>query len=571
MSTEVCESGNKSAQDEKAERLFQSAESAISRNEFAAAVSILEEIPDNLRSDEVKNLYASACRLRHKQKHFDAAQRQFDSRQYEFAVRSIGQIPDADRDEECLKLEQTARIHIRLEPIIESAKAKLQINDFDEAVRILEGVPNEIRTREVLELLKEANTSVDQLAEIWAKVDAKTKAAEKDRTWDKYAEILVLLDEVDVIRPRDAQAAARRKEIEPFEERFRQRDLLMEKARRCFENRDYDTADECLQQIPEDDRGDGFTDLSIQNEKRRIVVSQLYDDIAEAFRNGEFAAQIELWKQLDEAQYHPVEQLISRLTAEEFDKCLNNLVAQDAGEPTNVELLDRYLGTVSSVWVLDFIGRCDEGFVANYPRESLVLGEKLREVLRRLPEDPKRLRDRLERLQTASGLLGDDAERVAEWDLLLSAADRFHELHDVEWTRMEQWYEGPKSNELDSAARELAETAKRALPGETDLWDVLASITGHDYNRGDKAFQRAYAKIRGFETAEEWPSASLVPLTAKRILMSAAGAVGLVVLGLAANVVLSLLFNVGGMVGFGMVFFLAVLWTFFCFAANKVL
>lgn len=553
------------------ENALKSAGEAFDEADFDTAIGILDELPSGSQSEQSNELYDRACRGKHAAEQFEAAKRQFDEQAWEDAIRLIAEIPQVDRHEECRELEETAQLQLRLSRVLAAAGKKIDNHEYEEAVRLVEEVPEADRTRELAELLTQAADAVEQMEKIWTQIDGRLQEAEQERTWEKYEPILPLLDQIESIRPEDRRALTTRKDIVPLEERFRQRDLLLEAARRCFEHRDYDTTDEILQKIPEDDRCRRFTDLSIQNEKRRAKVAQLSEDLAGAFARGDVLPQSNALQELQELQFYPVERFIAETADVDFRKGLKQLVTRGDGAQPCRELLEQYCGAVSSEWVLDFVGNSGDELIAALPTDSAVLHEKLCDVLHRLHEDASRLRERLAQLQEARALLGDEAAELADWDRLLDAEAHFRELHAWKWRRLERWFENEKSNQLDEAARELAVAAKAIIPADTDLWELLTGIAGAEFQRKDRVYRRAYAKIDAFATQEEWPDSPLVLLTAKRLITFAGIIVATTVLGLAGSVLFSLFFSVGGMLGAGMAVFLGALWAFFYFAADKVL
>ncbi|GAB4155372.1 MAG: hypothetical protein Tsb009_32170 [Planctomycetaceae bacterium] len=560
---------------ERAEEIFSDARRASRKNDFILAVETIEKIPEVFRTEAMQAFHKDACRQRDYIIQMDHAHTYLEEHQYEQAVHALEKIPEPDRDEKCLELLKEARMLENSRDALVLARRRFKVQDFEETIRILEAIPKEQRPEPVIALLMEAHTNVRKLADLWLWIGEAWKKAEASSEWKDYEEILSLLDDVLEIRPEDSEALERKAEIEVRRQKLKERDAILQKAKLFYKNRSYQSALENLDTVEQEIRTEAFNAYYEDVQLRLQEVHSRFEKIKKAIAENDITAQLSNLETLDNDLFYATEQFIAELNDEEFENCLTQIAAscrETEEHDDQITLLERYLDAVNGMWVAHFLTRAKPEFLDNFPVECNILAEKLGEVLRAISDHPERILETLDLVRQSEEFLGRNKQLLDDWDEFLRLADQFGHLEELPWSTRECWIESPKSLELDELAYNLVKVAVHVIPSDRNRWDRIKDIGQLLLGRTEKPFLRVYAKMQNYlNKPVAWSSKPLVWITPSRVKLFVTGVAGMTALGLAAHIGYKLLFEVGGMLGYGLAGFLLVLWAAFGFIAYRFL
>lgn len=591
MSTQLNSTQQSSADQSNAQNkaidLFEEATAAFQANDLSKTIQQINQIPEALRTKEMQTMLTEAEKQRHIKTQLEIAQKYMKQGQPEMATAAIQKIPESDRDGVCKGIMKRAN-QSQFQSVIDKSEKKFTACKFEEVVRLLEEIPKIQRPNDAVALLMKTHTLIRHITELRKQLDEAWTIADALCQWESYQPMTGLLNELLENCPDDTELIAQKKKLQKLKRRYQQRDRAVSIAIRCQKNRSYTAAKERLESIDETLRTEEIDDLCDEMDSKEQQVEQCFQTMLEAIQQNDVDSQIELWSQLDELLYYPTEQFLAERSNTEIDHCLTQLLIgynkkndgeteldeQDIPQETSdsfIDLIDRYFCAVSPEWTVDFLSRSAEGLCEKYAVASRQFPAQIKQLLNRLAEQPERIFGRLTALRTVHKCLGDTADSIDKWDNVLQAVTEFQWVCEFEWTKKEELIESDQSYQLDQAAEQLIKTTAKLLPRQATHWKPLAISLGARFERTEKPYKKVFAKIEKFIETSVWSTSPIVPITWRRIAITAGSLTGLTAVGLAVNMAIALLFGIGGFLGFGLVFFLAGLWTFFYFAANKIL
>lgn len=555
----------------KVEESLRSAKRAFEKSDFSAALRAIEKVPDGHRTAEMKKLYESCEQLQNLQSLFQSVEKCFSKGEHAEAVRILEQLPEAARNEKSNELLNKAQMFVKTKPVIEAAQRRLAAHDYAEVIQVLEEIPKPYRSDDLVAMLQEAHTKQRRLKELRSEVDkVLANAGEKDSA-EPYIESIPLLQQILELKPNDVDASRQTKEAERFRELYERRDYLYESAVDLFENRDYPSAIRLLDQVDAQLRTGQVAELQQRTQECLQKIEKLTAEILTCIREKQFNAIHDKLLELDTLLPQADEQIIGSLDDEEYEALLTSLSEQSETEPNLILTLDRLVEATQPGRFIPMMANSNEPFLVCYPDSALALPTKLSEILDHLPTHPEQIELHLTALRAARTHLREDVIRLDAWDECLKALDEFDELQNQPWSWKERLVENAKASQLEEVARRLAQNADLILPADEDPWLLLKQIADGRLESSNKLIQRVHAKISDYLRTAEWSSEPITPITLRRVGQMMAWGTGIALVGLGVQLLLSLLFDVGGTTGYLLVVFLVALWTFFCRTLNKLL
>jgi hypothetical protein len=556
---------------EKAAVFLAEAEQAFARQEYSAALSAIEHIPETQRSREVESLRSRCVSLRKSQQACESAARAFAAGNYDEAVQLLERVPADARTPEGSALLEEARTMAVLGPILLAARDALSNRHYAYAVEVLESVLPEQRSQEHLELLAQAHLMVRRVREIRDEAEQHRQRAIAERDKSSAVQAVALLEElVSLTRPEDS-AAERLAEARELPGQLDELAVRLERAREAFESRDYECTIERLDGIASVLRDQEIEDLQSEAELCRARIGELVALIREQFESRAFGVLSARIAELGELVADPIALAFDTIPAADVLEALGDLAQVCGDDAQLLDLIETLVGHIDAAEFVTFLPRRGQKLLDHYPPGGQALPEQLVEILNSLVKSGSGFDEKLEALQFARGHLGQAEEHLLNWERCLALLAEFDEIQRRAWSFREMFIENEHSRRLDETARRFAEAASRVIPLGHDAWESLIEVFGSHLEERAFVVRRAYAKIRHFLKTGAWLKAPVTIVTLRRAMTTAFAIVLLTILGAVVETVMASLFQVGGISGYALVFSLAGLWTFFYVEANRIL
>jgi hypothetical protein len=145
---------------------------------------------------------------------------------------------------------------------------------------------------------------------------------------------------------------------------------------------------------------------------------------------------------------------LEREQCDQFLTCVATRCHQDA---SLVELLDLVLVALTESGLLELLVKGSGEFVERNPAASVVLPNRLTELLDDLANRSMSLRETVAALRVGGTLLGDRSEELAGWEELVVALDNFDSAGNRRWTIWDRFVESGAVRRVNKAGRRLAE------------------------------------------------------------------------------------------------------------------
>jgi|GEM_PF-5899396 len=576
MSTEIAESNPESNPvvetsivEEKSSSLLQAARMSFDEGDYSASINSLEDIPATLRNDEMKELLDRAKRLRTAETQFQAAKRAFEAKDYDQTLLTIKKIPEADRSNECIALEKKARMI----PLMKWSREKLNNYRYDEVIERLKLVPEGERSDDLIEILQKAYTSKRRIEELNREIESALCEADKQCSAEKYGEAMTLLEELLMLNPANDEVEDKLHEISALKKRFLERDRLFHEATTAFDEKEYASCENLLKKIPERIRKGDVLELLESAVKSRRRCKILSDEIVTAIKESNYSSLETYFSELGELQNNPYSKISGLLEEELLFRTILEMAKLSCLNSNVSEVLHGFLDSLVSSQVIGFLQSTNGSLSKYFTQDCKILIPKIQTILQELPQySPERNRETLKTIGSISEHLGQVKTHWDQWHRFWVLLDQTLEFGREEWSTKNRWFESEKTNALDLTTRELAELAEQLLStSQKDSWTLLKTLVGGDLNFSSKPVARAFHKIKLYLDSRNWNSSPLVPLSRKRIIRGTLFAIGVAALASVVQVLMTFVFGIGGFLGFGMVFFLAGLWTAFYLALHKIM
>jgi hypothetical protein len=199
-------------------------------------------------------------------------------------------------------------------------------------------------------------------------------------------------------------------------------------------------------------------------------------------------------------------------------------------------------------------------FVERNPAASVVLPNRLTELLDDLANRSMSLRETVAALRVGGTLLGDRSEELAGWEELVVALDNFDSAGNRRWTIWDRFVESGAVRRVNKAGRRLAEVAARVLVDDANRWNRLRTMSLGVLDADSGLVGRICIRMQRFLQTAVWPNGPLAPITRQRFGIFAGSAVGLGCIGFLSQAYLADRLGVDGTGSQVVVFSLAACW-----------
>ena len=555
----------------KVQELTATVKESFADSDFRGVIQQVERIPSSHRTDELNELLKRSHNFESAQNKLATAKRTFANGSFQQTVDLLSKIPEDHRTDECNSLLKNAGCLAKMAPVLEAGKQHFEDGNFSQVVKTLEGIPKEDRNDECIALLQTAYEKQNEVETLRKKIKEKLDEAADKLVVSLYAEAIPMFERLLSLVPEDEEASRQMKETLQYQKKLENRDQIFVSATERYEDRDYEATIELLETVEEELRKGRCNELLSKAEECFRRLKELMSGIRADICANEFAEVANKLEQLEELHHHPIKMVIGNLSEADYENLLTNLAKSCKEEVGNLQLLENFVQEIELPTLTTFLLRDTQELVEHYPNEGKALRAKLVQMLNELIENPDEVNQRLQPLQIARQHLCEDGPRLSAWEECLELLDIFDEHQQNSWGLRATWVENAKGNELEDAARSLADAADRAFPQGDDRWEWLKQVAQGRLDVNERIVRRVYEKMEAYLKTKQWPPHPLMPITRRRINMSIVTVLLVGLLGSVAQMLMLLLFDIGGLAGYLLVAVLATLWIGFGFVTNKIL
>jgi len=372
--------------------------------------------------------------------------------------------------------------------------------------------------------------------------------------------------------PNDQRARRRLKLLEDFERQLQFRERAFCEATELYATGDFPGVLNRLDDVPAELHTRNVFALYTHAEDAAAETSALGKALIENVEEPDSEFLSEAIARLKEFPIDPIAVLRNGLPADEFREAIRSIIHFFPSDAQTREMCRGLLESMSPAEVLEGCRELTSAAFSALAANPDVVGKQLGRVLERLPAAPaEEVRRQFPQLCSLDGLLGRKVEELAGWQRFFTAADRYRTLEAMDWRWKDTLLDGGKVTRLNDRAWELAEAAARVIPFSGDRCQRFAELLQHPLRRDLPPFKRAVRKMELFLVTNIWSERPLTRLTAQRLTQATSLVIGLVAVGLALKILHALIVGIGGVAGYAMALFLAVLWSAFGYALSRVM
>lgn len=545
----------------KLERHYEELRKAFIAQEFDRALEALSQFPESHRNEHIRNLERKCRELAGTQASMERAENCFSRGKYEEATHILGLISKGIRSEPVQRMLNRSETLSTTHESIFAARKILESYEYRQAMAVLEtNIEEEKRGEDYHAIWNEANTKWIRLQELSGRLEAETMAVDQTPSIDGCDALITLLEELCELKPANEEYAQQLSEARTLYDMLDELVCVVESATQQFVEFNYQSVVDSLSPVEEKYRSDTMVELLVESEARVAQIAELREQIVASIVAEELTELAEQFEALNELRPGESQQLIGSLEREQCDQFLTCVATHCHQDASLIELLDLVLVALTESGLLELLVNGSGEFVERYPAASVVLPNRLTELLDDLANRSMSLRETVAALRIGEALLGDRSEELAGWEELVTALDIFDSAGNRRWTIWDRFVESGAVRRVNKAGRRLAEAAARVLVDDANRWNRLRTMSLGVLDADSGLVGRICVRMQRFLQTAVWPNGPLAPITRQRFGIFAGSAVGLGCIGFLSQAYLADRLGVDGTGSQIVVFSLAACW-----------